>query len=94
MTGLKVQKEILAKKMSKRRVKHNTPMQTTTLQDTLNFINEWLEHGDVQKACAKHKVDKSTASKMLKGKIGPRFDFLKELKERALKNHAKIMIHQ
>lgn len=62
------------------------------LQDVINFINEWKEWGDVKEACEKFKVHKVTASRMLQGKAKPKADFLKYLKDKALRNYNKIRI--
>jgi hypothetical protein len=67
-------------------------VQEQKLKDVIDFINEWKEHGDVQEACEKFKVDPSHASKILKGKAGPKTDFLKYLKDKAQRNYNKLRI--
>lgn len=62
------------------------------LQDVLDFINEWKEWGDVREACEKFKVHKVMASRILRGKAKPKTDFLKYLKDKALKNYNKLRI--
>lgn len=62
------------------------------LQDVLNFINEWKEWGDVKEACDKFHVPPVTASRMLRGRAKPKADFLKYLKDKALKNYNKLRI--
>lgn len=62
------------------------------LQDTLAFITEWLEHGDLAAASDKFAIDRSFATKMLKGKARPRVDFLKELLTKAQKNYQKLRL--
>jgi len=62
------------------------------LQDVLDFINEWKEWGDVKEACEKFKVQKPTASRMLRGKAKPKADFLKYLKDKAQRNYNKLRI--
>jgi hypothetical protein len=79
-------------KKSKNR-KHNLTMNNGSLQDTLDFIKEWKQHGDIKKVASKYKLDPSTASKILSGKKGIHIEFLAELKAIAVKNHAKLSIN-
>lgn len=66
---------------------------TEKLGHVISFINEWKSHGDVKEACDKFKVDRSQASKILKGKMRPtNFDWLKYLKDKAMKNYNKSRI--
>lgn len=62
----------------------------TTIDQTIDFINQFVEHGDRAKVCKKMKYDKSNLTKMLKGKRKPRFDVLKELKKIAEQNYRKV----
>jgi hypothetical protein len=68
------------------------PEARQTVADTLKFIKQWIEHGDIKKAAEKFKIEKSHASKILKGKARPRVDFLKELKDKAVRNYNKLRI--
>ena len=60
--------------------------------DTLAFIKTYIEHGDIKEACDMFKVDRSLASKILKGKAGIKADFLHYLKTKADKNFAKLRL--
>lgn len=63
------------------------------LSDVLAFIREWIEHGDLREACDKFKIDYSNGSKIVNGKYKrPRVEFLRFLKEKALKNYNKLRI--
>ncbi len=62
------------------------------LQNVLDFINEWKEWGDMKEACEKFNVPMPTASRMLRGKAKPRADFLKYLKDKAVRNYNKMRI--
>jgi hypothetical protein len=64
------------------------------LEETLDFIRTWLEHGELKKACDKYRVDYSHASKILRGKSRPKADFLKHLKDKAEQTYQKIKLNK
>ena len=68
------------------------PVAKERLKDVIDFINEWKESGDVTEACRKFNISTTVASRILKGKAKPKTDFLKYLKDKALKNYNKLRI--
>lgn len=61
-----------------------------TVDELIDYINEFTEHGDKAMVCRKLKYNKGNLSLMLRKKIGPRFDVLRELKKIADQNYAKL----
>jgi predicted XRE-type DNA-binding protein len=68
-------------------------MQQPSLSETLAFIRQWLEYGDLKEACEKFQIDKSQGSKILRGKIKhPKVEFLAHLKKKAFENYQKLKV--
>lgn len=61
-----------------------------TVDEIIDFINQYTRHGDKVRVCRLTKYNTSNLSKMLKKKIGPNFDVLRELKKIADQNYAKL----
>lgn len=68
-------------------------VQQKSLTDTLAFIREWLEYGDLKEACERFKIHKSLGSRYLNGKVkSPKVEFLTYLKKKATANYQKLHI--
>lgn len=61
-----------------------------TVDETIDYINNYISYGDKKRVCQRLKYDTSNMSKMLKKKIGPNFDVLRELKKIADQNYSKL----
>jgi hypothetical protein len=56
-------------------------------------VSQWLGRGEVAESCRRLEVDKSFASKMLKGKTTyPNVELLADLKQKAEKNYERLKL--
>jgi hypothetical protein len=80
--------------MEKTATRENVGFGFGNVDQVIDFINQYTEHGDKLKVCKKLKYDTGNLSKMLhknkSKRLKPRFDVLKELKKIADQNYRKV----
>ena len=63
------------------------------LDETLAFVREYIEYGDLKEAANKFKISTSHASKILRGKVKrTKVEFIAHLKRKAETNYQKLRL--